>query len=215
MMNAPSPSPLPLSAGSTRELLHSFQLPVTHEFCESVRDYVELLLRWNQRISLTSIESPEDIVTAHFAESLLGTKALPGLRGRLADVGTGGGFPGVPLRMFLPDLTLTLIESNAKRCAFLAEVTRTLGLRGVEILQRRYEDVARVDPGFDVIAARALGQFGEFLEWAETTLADGGHMIVWTGPDGKSELERRKGWKWREPYAIPRTKRRLILVGSR
>jgi 16S rRNA (guanine527-N7)-methyltransferase len=196
-------------------VLQSFEIAAADPLCEQTRTYIDLLLRWNRRISLTAIESPEEIVRTHFTESLLATKAVPDLHGRLADVGTGAGFPGLPLRMYIPDLHLTLIEPNAKKCAFLAEVIRTLELENVEIIQRRYEDVRRPDPPFDIVTARALGQFQEFAEWAESVLAPGGRVMVWTGPDGKSELERKKSWRWHPPYVIPGSKHRLIVVGSR
>ena len=204
-----------LTKQQIRSMLESFDLAVADSLCEQIRTYVELLLRWNRRISLTAIESPEEIVRSHFAESLLATESVPNLHGRLADVGTGAGFPGLPLRMYIPDLHLTLIEPNAKKCAFLAEVARTLDLKNVEIIQRRYEDVRTPDPPFDIVTARALGQFQEFADWAESVLAPGGRLMVWTGPDGKSELERKRSWKWQAPYVIPGSKHRLIVIGSR
>jgi len=196
-------------------VLQSFEIAAADPLCEQIRTYIDLLLRWNRRISLTAIESPEEIVRTHFTESLLATKAVPDLHGRLADVGTGAGFPGLPLRMYIPDLHLTLIEPNAKKCAFLAEIVRALDLKAVDIIQRRYEDVRKPDPPFDIVTARALGQFQEFAEWAESVLAPDGRVMVWTGPDGKSELERKKSWRWHPPNVIPGSKHRLIVLGSR
>ncbi len=209
-----SPSSSSISAKKTRELLESFELDVTERFCEQIRIYIDLLLRWNRRISLTSITSPEEIVRTHFAESLLATETPTEIHGRLADVGTGAGFPGIPLKMLVPTLQLTLIEPNAKKCAFLAEVVRAIELKDVEIIQKRYDDVRRPDIPFDIVTARALGQFFEFAEWAESVLAPGGHIMVWTGPDGRLELERRKTVRWLAPYLIPQTKHRLIVTGE-
>lgn len=208
-------APNSISAKQIRDVLETFELAASDRICEQIRAYIELLLRWNKRISLTSIESPEEIVRSHFAESLLGIKTLGEMRGRLADVGTGAGFPGIPLRLYLEELQLTLIEPNAKKCVFLAEAIRTLELPGVEIIQRRYEDVRKQEPGFDFVTARALGQFTEFLEWAGTVLEAQGHVMVWTGPDGEGELKRAKLWKWKPSYVIPRSKHRLIVVGTR
>jgi 16S rRNA (guanine527-N7)-methyltransferase len=202
-----------LSVQQIRVILESFELSAPDQLCEQLRVYLDLLLLWNRRISLTSIESPEEIVRTHFAESLLATKAAGEVHGRLADVGTGAGFPGLPLRLYLPELQLTLIEPNAKKCAFLAEVLRALKLGDVEITQRRYEDVRRPDKPFDFVTARALGQFVDFLDWADSVLVAGGRAMVWTGPDGKLELERRRSWKWQVPYVIPGSKHRLIVVG--
>jgi 16S rRNA (guanine527-N7)-methyltransferase len=202
-----------LSIREIRAVLESFELTVPDPLCEEIRSYTSLLLLWNRRISLTSITSPEEIVRTHFAESLLATKAVGKVDGRLADVGTGAGFPGIPLKMYIPALRLSLIEPNVKKCAFLAEVVRALELKDVEIIQKRYEDVRRPEPPFDIVTSRALGQFLEFAEWTESVLAPNGRVMVWTGPDGRLELERRKSLKWLESYAIPRTKHRLIVSG--
>jgi 16S rRNA (guanine527-N7)-methyltransferase len=209
-------NPVPEKSLSVREIhnmLDSYELAATDQLCEQIREYIGLLLLWNRRISLTSITSPEEIVRTHFAESLLATKACGEIYGRLADVGTGAGFPGIPLRMYIPALRLTLIEPNAKKCAFLAEVARALELKDVEIIQKRYEDVRRPEPPLDIVTARALGQFLEFAEWAESVLAPNGRLMVWTGPDGRIDLERRKSVRWLDPYVIPRTKHRLIVSG--
>jgi 16S rRNA (guanine527-N7)-methyltransferase len=212
-MNSPAASSI--KSEQISAILQSFDLAASEPLCEQIRTYIDLLLRWNRRISLTAIESPEQIVRSHFAEGLFATKCIPDLHGRLADVGTGAGFPGLPLRMYSPDLHLTLIEPNAKKCAFLAEAVRALELKNVEIIQRRYEDVRMPDPPFDTVTARAVGQFQEFADWAESVLAPSGRLMVWTGPDGKSELERSKSWKWHAPYVIPGSKHRLIVIGSR
>ena len=203
-----------ISAKEIRAVLESFELAVSDQFCERVRVYIDLLLRWNRRISLTSITSPEEIVRTHFAESLLARKTPTEVHGRLADVGTGAGFPGIPLKMFVPSLQLTLVEPNAKKCAFLAEALRAIELKDVEILQKRYDDVRRPDTPFDIVTARALGQFFEFADWAASVLAPGGHIMVWTGPDGRLELERRKTVRWLAPFTIPKTKHRLIVIGE-
>jgi 16S rRNA (guanine527-N7)-methyltransferase len=208
------PSEKSITAREIRTVFESFELAATEQFCEHVRAYIELLLLWNRRISLTSIVSPEEIARTHFAESLLATKAADGILGRLADVGTGPGFPGIPLKMYVPVLHLTLIEPNAKKCAFLAEALRTLDLNGVDIVQKRYEDVRAPDPPFDIVTARALGQFPEFVDWASTVLTPKGRVMVWTGPDGRHELERKKSFNWQDSFVIPRSKHRLIVTGT-
>src|SRR5271154_5824828 len=204
----PAKNPPPEQALSVREIrdvLESFELAATDQLCEQIREYIGLLLLWNRRISLTSITSPEEIVRTHFAESLLATKAAAKINGRLADVGTGAGFPGMPLRMYIPALRLTLVEPNVKKCAFLAEVVRTLELKDVDIIQKRYDDVRRPESPFDIVTVRALGQFSEFVDWAVTVLAPQGRVMVWTGPDGRPELERKKSLSWQSPHVIPRS----------
>jgi 16S rRNA (guanine527-N7)-methyltransferase len=208
-------SPAATSPRLIRDVLESLDLRASESICKQFVVYLELLVRWNKRISLTSIDSPEEIVRTHFAESLLATNAGVEIDGRLADVGTGAGFPGLPLKISLPELDLTLIEPNLKKCAFLSEVTRALDLTNVQVIPKRYDDVRRPDPPFDFVTARALGQFPEFMNWADSVVAPEGHVMVWTGPDGRVELEHRKRWKWLNPYVIPQSKHRLILVGSR
>ena len=97
------------------------------ELCERIRTYISLLLRWNQSISLTTVTNSDEILRFHFGESLFAASAFSLENGRLADVGSGAGFPGLPLAMLLPDLNVTLIESNAKKFTFLSEVVRELG----------------------------------------------------------------------------------------
>ena len=104
-----------------------------------VREYVSLLLMWNQSISLTTVTDPDEIISRHFGESMFAAKLISVENCRLADVGTGAGFPGLPLKILSPTLDLVLIESNKKKYAFLSEVVRSLGLKSVEVLPERFE----------------------------------------------------------------------------
>src|ERR1039458_6806634 len=107
---------------------------------EALQRYLDLLLRWNARVNLTAVRDPEKIVTRHFGESLFAARILlPGREGAaastLADVGSGAGFPGVPMKLFAPQLELTLIEAHSKKAVFLREVVRSLGLDCVEVFR--------------------------------------------------------------------------------
>ena len=141
-----------------------------------IQSYIGLLLQWNRSISLTTVTDPEDVVRFHFGESLFAASCVPITDGRLADVGSGAGFPGLPLKMLIPSLDLTLIESNAKKAAFLAEAVRRLGLDGVHIFRGRMEEFQDgldliSSTSFDVITARAFGQFDSLLAWSRIHLA--------------------------------------------
>ena len=103
----------------------------------SLEKYLELLKKWNQTIPLTSIEDDTEIVARHFGESIFPGSLVPMSRGRLADVGSGAGFPGLPLKIAFPVLQVTLLEPSLKKCAFLREVQSTLGLPNVEIVRSR------------------------------------------------------------------------------
>lgn len=111
---------------------------------EQLHTYLELLLRWNARINLTAVRDPEQMVTRHFGESLFAARVL--LEDRrchaltLADVGSGAGFPGIPLKLFAPELELTLIESQGKKATFLREVLRALHLERAQVFGGRAED---------------------------------------------------------------------------
>jgi 16S rRNA (guanine527-N7)-methyltransferase len=195
-------------------ILQAYDLNSSDVLCEQIRSYVELLLKWNKRISLTSVLDPQEIVTYHFAESFLATKAVNALCGRLADVGSGAGFPGMALKMYVPTLQVALIESNSKKCVFLAEVIRSLELETVDVLCSRYEDSGKPAKPFNFISVRALGSIPSFLNWTESAIFDSGRALLWLGTQGVEETSAAPNWNWDSPFAIPGTKGRFILAGS-
>jgi 16S rRNA (guanine527-N7)-methyltransferase len=180
-----------------------------------IQKYIDLLLLWNQRVSLTSIVDCEQIVRFHFGESLFARNLVPVEKGRLADVGSGAGFPGVPLAMISPRLEVTLIEANQKKGAFLSEVVRALALSNVIIVRSRMEDLSSRLAAFDFLTARALGQHLELIDWARQSLASSGRLILWVGRRDAEFLSRTPGWSWRNPVQIPSSRSRFLLVGSK
>ena len=179
-----------------------------------IRVFVDLLLKWNRTISLTTITDPANIVEFHFGESLFVLSQLQIEKSRLADVGTGAGFPGLPLAMALPALEVTLIESNVKKCAFLAEVIRQLQLSNAAVYQGRMESVPLDCAPFDFVTARALGQFDDLLAWSRVHLTAGGKVLLWLGESDAVEISGYSGWDWTLPRLIPGSDRRVILSGS-
>lgn len=179
-----------------------------------IRVYVDLLLKWNRSISLTTITDPGEIVKFHFGESLFALSQLQIEKSRLADVGSGAGFPGLPLAMALPAFEVTLIESNVKKCAFLAEVIRQLQLSNAAVYQGRMESVPLACTPFDFVTARALGQFDDLLAWSQVHLTAGGKVLLWLGESDAAEISGRSGWDWSLPQPIPGSARRVILSGS-
>src|ERR1700674_916022 len=137
----PNPSPAPLSAEAIRRALGEFQLTANEEQVLQIQQYIRILLQWNDKVNLTAIRDPLEILYRHFCESMYAAAAVPVENGRLADVGSGGGFPGLPLKILCPDLRVFLVESSIKKVTFLAEVTRELGLKDVQVLARRYEEL--------------------------------------------------------------------------
>jgi len=176
----------------------------------AIQSYIPILLHWNRSVSLTTITDPEKIVRFHFGESLFAASLLPIRDGRLADVGTGAGFPGLPLKMLAPSLDLTLIDSNAKKAAFLAEVVRKLAIDGAHIFRGRMEEV---DGTFNFVTARALGQFESLLAWAAGRLAKSGRLVLWLGHEDVNSISQAPGWNWAEPTLIPGSDRRFIISG--
>jgi len=182
--------------------------------CEAIGRYISILLRWNKRLSLTSITEPAEILRFHFGESVFAVNKVPIRHGRLADVGSGAGFPGLAIKIAVPELHLTLIESNSKKATFLAEVVRDLALPGVTILRQRMDEAGAGEVPFDLVAARALGNYPSLLKWAGRRLAPSGRVILWLGEDEIESLIKMKVWNWREPVLIPGSRRRFLLVGS-
>ena len=180
----------------------------------SLAKYLELLKKWNQTVPLTSIENDTEIVARHFGESILPASLLPISRGRLADVGSGAGFPGLPLKVASPELQVTLLEPNLKKCAFLREVQSTLGLSSVEVVRSRYEGFHAVPGSFDFICSRALGGYKRLLQWCKAPLKPGGHVILWLGAEDSNLLMRTKGWNWALPVKIPESRQRILLMGT-
>ncbi|MGH9747070.1 MAG: 16S rRNA (guanine(527)-N(7))-methyltransferase RsmG [Candidatus Acidiferrales bacterium] len=181
---------------------------------DKIRIYIALLLKWNRSISLTTVTEIDQILRFHFGESLFALSLLPLEKGRLADVGSGAGFPGLALAAALPGLKTTLIESNGKKFAFLSEIIRELRLKNAVALRCRMEDVKGPDSHFDCITARALGQFDDLLRWARRQLAPGGVVALWLGEDDVQELSKEESWSWHDPVQIPNSDRRFILVGT-
>lgn len=194
----------------------------------NISTYIDLLLRWNARINLTAIRDPEEIVTRHFGESLFAarhlfratarveTGALPVSLGRirLADVGSGAGFPGVPIKLWAPEISLTLIESNQKKAVFLREVCRKLGLRDVDIENVRAETVSPA--AFDVVMLRAVEHFTDALAVVANLVRPSGRLVLLISSTQVQSAKSALGkFHWGDANPIPMSESRLLLIGTR
>ncbi|MEI7925876.1 MAG: 16S rRNA (guanine(527)-N(7))-methyltransferase RsmG [Chloroflexota bacterium] len=165
---------------------------------ERFQRYLELLDEWNDRAGLTAITDAETAQRRHFGESLALLVALrragllrEGEAARVADLGPGGGFPGVPMAVADPAMTLVLIESQERRCAFLRAVAEDLGLTGVSVVHARAEEAGRATAlrgSFDLVVARALAAMPVLVEYARPLLRDDGVLATPKGSRGDDEL---------------------------
>jgi len=198
-----------------RRALGEFKLPAYDDQVLQIQQYIKILLMWNERVNLTAIRDPLEILYRHFCESMYAAVAVPVEKGRLADVGSGGGFPGLALKIIRPNLDVFLVESNIKKVTFLAEVIRELGLRGAQVLARRYEELGEEMAPLDYVSSRALGEFPAFLDWAKSELIAAKQVILWIGARDLLGIQQIQSWDWHEPIDVPHSLRRLLLVGTK
>lgn len=203
------------SPETIRRALGEFQLTLDEQQVLQIQQYMKILLAWNEKINLTAIRDPLDILYRHFCESMYAAISVPMETGRLADVGSGAGFPGIPLKMIRPDLQVFLIESNIKKATFLAEVIRELELKDTQVIVSRYEELGEQVAPLDFVCSRALGEFVPFLEWAHSEQLATKQVILWLGARDLPEVQKVHSWNWHEPIQVPHSLRRLLLVGSK
>ena len=189
----------------------------------AIECYVELLQKWNSKMNLTSVRNPESIVTRHFGEALFAARNLFPASGRgsvasansAVDVGSGAGFPGVPLKIWQPSLQLTLIESNQRKAVFLKEVARALALSEVRVLAERAEAVAEASPGqFDVVTFRAVERFEQTLAVARRLVMPAGRLALLIGASQERSARSTAGVRWNPPLPVPESSSRILLVGE-
>jgi len=178
-----------LDEASVRHLLEPFGLTLSSDQISQMIAYLELLLRWNQKINLTAIRDPESCVTRHFGESLYLSRWVE-LKGKLLDIGSGAGFPGLTLKIVFPHLSVTLLEPVAKKRAFLKEVARVCGMGLVEVRGERLEDFARGASLalYDAATARAVGHLEELVPLAWRCLKAGGELFLWLSRRQATEI---------------------------
>ena len=203
------------SVAVIRRALTEFSLPAYDDQVLQIQQYMKILLTWNEKVNLTAIRGPLEILHRHFCESMYAAEALSLEKGRLADVGSGGGFPGLALKIIRPGLQVFLVESNIKKVTFLAEVIRELGLKGAQVLARRYEELGEEIAPLEHICSRALGEFPGFLEWARSEQIAAKQVILWIGARDLDEIQKISTWEWQEPIPVPHSLRRLLLVGNK
>lgn len=163
--------------------VEKLNITVTKENLASLAKYKDLLIEYNKKFNLTAIKSDEEIYLKHFYDSLTLIKAYS-LNGnlKLLDIGTGAGFPGLVLKIFYPDLELTLLDSNHKKIAFLEVVIKELNLKNVTCINSRAENLPKTyREYFDIVTSRAVAHLRILLELSIPYLKVGGHLIAMKG----------------------------------
>jgi 16S rRNA (guanine527-N7)-methyltransferase len=221
-------------------LLEPFvELPLSSSHLDQISIYIDLLLRWNAHINLTAIRHPEEIVTRHFGESFFLARHLfpksvadlsssrhpgrkskdpyPSIAPRVLDIGSGAGFPALPLKLWAPHIHLTLIESNHKKATFLREVARGLTLTNINVITDRAEVLAaRPDfPRTEVVTLRAVEHFAAIIPQAVTLLAPRATLALLIGAAQIPYLMTLTALKWHPPIPVPQSHTRMLSIGVR
>lgn len=173
----------------------AFNISLNEDMLESFIAYYEKLIEWNEKINLTAITEERDVVIKHFIDSLSLIKYFPDNVKSLIDVGTGAGFPGLPIKIVKKDIYVTLLDSVGKKVRFLDELASELSLTNVSIIYSRAEDLARDTKhreAYDVGTARAVASFAVLCEYILPFVKPGGFFIAMKGSDIQNELAEAK-----------------------
>ncbi|ADW70775.1 16S rRNA (guanine(527)-N(7))-methyltransferase RsmG [Granulicella tundricola] len=205
-MTVRTPKPMPTLPKSRIAALLAPYYPATDELITQLSDYLDLLLRWNARTNLTAIRDPEEIVTRHFGESLFAAANLPE-GNTLLDLGSGAGFPGLPIQLAHLDLLVTLAESQNKKSTFLREAIRTLGLK-TQVHAARAETLTAP---FDIVTLRAVDDMQLALA-AALPLASNAIVILTTTRQAQPSLE---NFTLQPPIPLPNALDHQLLIALR
>lgn len=186
-------------------------LALPQELLPPLSAYLDLLVRWNARTNLTAIRDPEEMVRRHFGESLFAARHLGNLNsstvpGTLLDLGSGAGFPGLPIALARPEIAVTLAESQGKKATFLREAVRTLGVKNAEVWAGRAEALPRT---FHTVAMRAVDDMAAALAVAGP-LAQEQLVLLTTGEPGLPA-----GFAVKERFALPHSASGVLLIAGR
>jgi 16S rRNA (guanine527-N7)-methyltransferase len=209
-----------------RNTAAEFGVAVCERGIEQMGAHFALLLKWSRKINLTSLTRPEEIAVRHFGESLFLNKVLTKLGapedGLLVDVGSGAGFPGLPLKVVWPALFTVLLEPNQKKATFLKEVVRSAGIDGVEVRASRLDESLATDNAArkilrgraSIVTMRAVAVSAELTADLRKLLRPGGLLALFLGEEDAVTARTFPGFEWNAPVAIPHSERRVIVIGK-
>jgi 16S rRNA (guanine527-N7)-methyltransferase len=182
---------------------------------DAVQIYLDLLLKWNAKLNLTAIRDPEEIVTRHFGESLFAARRLFPQKTdnqTAIDVGSGAGFPGLPIKLWAPSVKLTLVESNQRKSTFLREVIRALGMQNVDVIAARAESLSI---RASLVTFRAVERFEDTLRIAFSLAEPGGRLAILIGAQQVNTARAvLADTAWNDPCPIPHSNNRVLLVSQ-
>jgi 16S rRNA (guanine527-N7)-methyltransferase len=208
------------------ELLEPFLAPsaLSERQLQAVHKHLELLLKWNAKINLTAVRGAEQIVARHFGESFFAACELFPEAGstdqnstapdqtQMLDIGSGAGFPAIPIKLLAPCVQLTLIESNRRKATFLREVIRALQLERTQVLSERAEAISQKA---DLVTFRAVEHFEQILPIASRLLKPRGRLGILIGEGQVQAAERLLAqMSWQPPISIPASRSRVLLIGT-
>lgn len=176
-----------------KEMIKYFEdlnINITEKQLEKFYKYMNLLIDWNEKINLTAIIEPKEIILKHFVDSLTINKYID-KNAKLVDVGTGAGFPGIPLKILRLDVDITLVDSLNKRVKFLDEVIQKLELEGIKTIHGRAEELGKNKEhreNYDVATSRAVANIATLSEYMIPFVKEKGNCIYMKGPEVKQEL---------------------------
>ncbi len=174
---------------SMENLLKSYKIELNDSQKEKFNAYYELLIKYNKMFNITAITEKEEVYEKHFIDSILGADEIKG--NTLIDIGSGGGFPALPIKIVKEDLSVTLLEATGKKCEFLKTVVSELGLENVTVINGRAEDLAKDEnfrEKFDVCTARAVARMNTLSEYCMPFVKPGGTFVAFKG-DGLEETK--------------------------
>ena len=171
--------------------LEELSLPPFEEYLISFKTYLFELKKWNRVHNLTGIKEDADIITKHFLDSLLYMKGMPQGALKVADIGSGAGFPGIPIKIIRPEIEMYLIESSVKKTLFLRHIINLLKIKNIVVIEERVENI-KESFIVDVAITRALFTIDDFIRKASHIVKDGGILIHSKGPKIREELKKLK-----------------------
>ena len=188
---------------------------ISPEALSQIEAYLDLLLKWNSRVNLTSIREPGAIIRRHFLECIQCAQILPEMpNATLLDYGSGAGFPGIPIAICRPEIRVTLAESQRKKAAFLREVVRSLGL-AAEVFDGRVEEMPQ-GRRFSFVALRAVDKMAQAVEMAVSRVAPEGRLVIFATEGTEAALKAAiPEIEWRDGLPITGTAHSELLIGQR